>query len=245
MARISIITIAYNSEKTISRTIESVYNQTYQPYEYIIVDGLSKDSTVEVAKQYEQKFKEKGMIYRIISERDKGLYDAMNKGITMAEGELIGMINSDDWYEPDALKEVNEAYEKEHFDTSFANINLIKQNGTVILKKARLRKYKTTRDWNHPTMFVRKDIYNDIKYDNSNVYADYDVFLKIAGRGYKIVTIDKTLANFMVGGVSNEKSFSGVMKRIKLRYGNYRKNGFSWLYIVESVFMELAKVIIA
>ena len=118
MAKISIITIAYNSEKTISRTIESVYNQTYQPYEYIIVDGLSKDSTVEVAKQYEQKFKEKGIIYRIISERDKGLYDAMNKGITMAEGELIGMINSDDWYEPDALKEVNEVYEKEHFDTS-------------------------------------------------------------------------------------------------------------------------------
>lgn len=245
MAKISIITIAYNSEKTISRTIESVYNQTYQPYEYIIVDGLSKDSTVEIAKQYEQKFKEKGIIYRIISEKDKGLYDAMNKGIAMADGELIGMINSDDWYESDALKEVNEAYEKEFFDVSFANINLIKQNGTVILKRARLRKFKTTRDWNHPTMFVRKNIYNDIKYDNSNIYADYDVFLKIVGRGYKIVTIDKTLANFMVGGVSNEKSFSGVMKRIKLRYGNYRKNGFSWLYIVESVFMELAKVIIA
>lgn len=245
MTKISIITVAYNSEKNISRTIESVYNQTYQPYEYIIVDGLSKDSTVDIARQYEQKFKDKGIIYRIISEKDNGIYDAMNKGITMAEGELIGMINSDDWYESDALKEVNAAYEREHFDTSYANINLVKQNGTVILKKARIRKFKTTRDWNHPTMFVRKEIYNDIKYDNSNIYADYDVFLKIAGRGYKIVTIDKTLANFMVGGVSNEKSFSGVMKRIKLRYGNYRKNGFNWLYIFESVFMEIAKVIMA
>ena len=94
-------------------------------------------------------------------------------------------------------------------------------------------------------MFVRKEIYNDFKYDNSNIYADYDMFLKIAGNGYKIVTIDKTLANFSFGGVSNEKSFASVMKRINLRYGNYRKNGFSWLYIFESVFMEIAKFIIA
>lgn len=245
MSNISIITVSYNSEKTISRTIESVYNQTYQPYEYIIVDGLSQDSTVEIAKRYEQKFKEKGVIYKVISEKDNGLYDAMNKGIAIADGELIGMINSDDWYELDALKEVNEAYANKCFDMSFANLNLVKQNGIVILKKAQIRKFKTTRDWNHPTMFVRKEIYNRFQYDNNNLYADYDMFLKIAGNGYKIITIDKALANFSVGGVSNEKSFAGVVKRIKLRYRNYRNNGFSRLYIFESVFMEIAKVIIA
>lgn len=243
--KVSIITVSYNSEKTIAHTIESVLAQTYDDIEYWIIDGKSSDGTVTLAESYCSAMEQKGIIYHILSEPDGGIYDAMNKGIRLATGDVIGIINSDDWYEPDALKEVNEAYEKEHFDTSFANINLIKQNGTVILKKARLRKFKTTRDWNHPTMFVRKEIYNDIKYDNSNVYADYDVFLKIAGRGYKIVTIDKTLANFMVGGVSNEKSLSGVLKRIKLRYGNYRKNGFSWVYIFESVFMEIAKFIIA
>lgn len=245
MVNISIITVAFNSEKTIARTIESVYNQTLKPYEYIIIDGLSTDSTVDIAKQYEEKFENRGIKYKIVSEKDEGLYDAMNKGISMANGELIGMINSDDWYEPNALKDVNEAYEREHFDTSFANLNLVKQNGTVLLKKARIRKFKTTRDWNHPTMFVRKEIYNDLKYDNSNIYADYDMFLKIVARGYSIITIDNTLANFAVGGVSNEKSFAGVMRRIKLRYMNYRKNGFSCFYILESIFMEIAKVIIA
>ena len=104
MSNISIITVSYNSEKTISRTIESVYNQTYQPYEYIIVDGLSQDSTVEIAKRYEQKFKEKGIIYKVISEKDNGLYDAMNKGIAIADGELVGMLISVVWYELDVLK---------------------------------------------------------------------------------------------------------------------------------------------
>ena len=101
---VSIITVAYNSEKCIRKAIESVLNQTYPHIEYTIVDGLSKDNTVAVAKEYEEKFQEKGYTYRIVSEKDNGIYDAMNKGIRMATGELIGMINSDDWYEPIAVE---------------------------------------------------------------------------------------------------------------------------------------------
>ena len=101
---VSIVTVCYNSEKTIRKTIESVLAQTYGQVEYIIVDGASTDNTVAVAREYEEQFRQKGYTYRIVSEKDRGIYDAMNKGLALASGELIGIINSDDWYEPDAVK---------------------------------------------------------------------------------------------------------------------------------------------
>ena len=87
---VSLITVCFNSEKTIRNTIESVLNQTYSEIEYIIVDGLSKDNTLGIVHEYDEKFKEKGVIYRVISEKDNGIYDAMNKGIGMAQGEIVG-----------------------------------------------------------------------------------------------------------------------------------------------------------
>ncbi len=96
---VSIITVSYNSEKSIRRTIESVLNQTYSKIEYHIVDGLSTDNTIEIAREYDEKFAEKGIKYIISSERDNGIYDAMNKGILRSAGKIVGIINSDDWYE--------------------------------------------------------------------------------------------------------------------------------------------------
>ncbi len=105
----SIITVCYNSEKTIERTIKSVLNQTESNYEYIIVDGGSTDKTLDIVKNYEDAFNGR---LKYISEKDNGIYDAMNKGIGMAKGELIGLINSDDYYELDALENIKKEYEK-------------------------------------------------------------------------------------------------------------------------------------
>ena len=243
--KISIITVSYNSEKTIRRTIESVLGQIYSPCEYIIVDGLSTDMTVKIAEEYRDRFAVKGIKYLILSEKDKGIYDAMNKGIGIATCELIGMINSDDWYQQDALQIVADTYEAQHFDTMYADLNLVKTDGTVILKKARIRKYMTTRDWNHPTMFVRKQIYERLKYNTDNLYADYDMYMKIRKSGYNVTVVNKPIANFTTGGVSNEKSIRGIKNRIRYRYENYRHNGYSRWYIFESIFMELAKALIA
>jgi len=93
---VSIVTVCYNSEKTIRDTIESVLNQTYRNIEYILVDGASKDSTVDIIKSYEEKFREKGISYKWISEPDTGIYNAMNKGIDMASGEWCYFLGSDD-----------------------------------------------------------------------------------------------------------------------------------------------------
>ena len=96
----SIITITYNAERWLERTILSVLSQSYPNIEYILIDGASKDKTVEIIKQYESG------IASWISEPDKGLYDAMNKGIKLCSGDIVGLINSDDWYEKDIFKEV-------------------------------------------------------------------------------------------------------------------------------------------
>ena len=96
---VTVITPCFNSEKTIRRTIESVLHQTYQDIEYLIIDGASTDKTVEIAKSYEEAFHGRMHIY---SEKDEGIYYAMNKGIGLAKGELIGIVNSDDYYEREA-----------------------------------------------------------------------------------------------------------------------------------------------
>ena len=101
MKKVSIITVCYNSDKTVRRTFESVLHQSYTEFEYIVVDGLSTDRTVEIIKEYEPLFQGR-MCW--ISEKDNGIYDAMNKGIRMAQGELIGIINSDDYYELNAVE---------------------------------------------------------------------------------------------------------------------------------------------
>ncbi|WP_418965060.1 glycosyltransferase, partial [Cetobacterium sp.] len=103
---VSIVTVAYNSSKTIEKTIESVLNQSYKNIEYIIVDGESKDNTLEIIKKFQKNFENRGIKYKFISEKDNGIYDAMNKGISMCQGELVGMINSDDWYELDAVQNI-------------------------------------------------------------------------------------------------------------------------------------------
>ena len=101
--KFSIITPCYNSEKTIKRTIESVVNQSYKNIEYILIDGGSKDKTVEIIQEYQSKYPK---LIKYISEKDSGIYDAMNKGIKLATGDIVGIVNSDDYYELDALKNI-------------------------------------------------------------------------------------------------------------------------------------------
>jgi len=101
---ISIITVCFNSENTIKDTIESVLNQTYKNIEYLIIDGKSSDETLNIIKSFEEKFNNSKITFKWISEADKGIYDAMNKGLKMANGELIGILNSDDWYELETVK---------------------------------------------------------------------------------------------------------------------------------------------
>ena len=160
--KVSIITVSYNSEKTIAHTIESVLAQTYDDIEYWIIDGKSSDGTVALAESYCNAMEQKGIIYHILSEPDGGIYDAMNKGIRLATGDVIGIINSDDWYEPNAVGTAVHTFEKTGCDLMFADIRMYKADGSTFVKKARLRRFQTSRDWNHPTTFVKAKLYKKL-----------------------------------------------------------------------------------
>lgn len=238
--KVSIVTVCYNSQETIQRTIESVLNQTYDNIEYILVDGLSSDHTVKVAQSYELQFKEKGYDMTILSEKDNGIYDAMNKGIRIAHGEIVGLINSGDWYELEAVKRVVDTYDTTKFDMFYADLRIWK-NGNAVIKHSKMRDYVTTRDWNHPTTFIRSSIYKEFQYKCRGIYDDWDLVLRIRNAGYKIVILNEILANFVFGGASNQKSASQAINRAKERYQIYRENGYSCFYILECIAMEMFK----
>lgn len=242
--KISIVTVSYNSEKTIKNTIESVLNQTYKDIEYIIIDGNSKDNTVKIIKSYEEKFREKEITYRWVSEPDEGIYYAMNKGIKMATGEIIGIINSDDWYELDALSKIYEKHTKEKFDMIYGDIRIVGQNKEFI-KKARLEKVVTTRHWNHPTTFINKKIYEKYNYKCESINDDLDLLLKIRKSNFKVTILNEVLANFRLGGISNEKSLKNVFRNIKNRNRIYKNNGYSWLYYIDNAVIEIGKYILS
>ena len=240
---VSIITVTYNSAATLSRTMESVLAQSVSPFEYIIVDGKSTDNTLETAEGYRRRFEEKGIGLKIISEPDKGIYDAMNKGIGMATGDLIGMINSDDWYEPCAIETVLKTYAEEPFDMFYADLKMHMPSGRTFVKKARYRKYATSRDWNHPTTFISKEMYKKYKYRNETIHDDYDLVLRLRKAGAKTVIRNVVTADFTMNGTSHERSLKKAFERVRIKYGIYRDNGYSPLYFFECFLVEMAKLI--
>lgn len=251
--KITIITVTYNSEKTIERAIKSVLSQSIlssagqkeAELEYLIVDGAGKDGTVAVAESFKKAFEQAGVSYKIISEPDSGIYDAMNKGIALATGDVIGILNSDDWYEPDALENVVQTFEEKDCDLMFAHIRMHGARGGTFIKKARLRRFQTSRDWNHPTMFVRTALYRQYPFANLGIYDDYGFYLKMRRLNCKIVTVDKVLANFSMGGASNRKRLKDAVMRIRTRYLYcYRINGYSRWYLAECVAIEVAKMLL-
>ena len=172
--KITLTTVTFNGAKTISKTIESVLNQTFTDFEYLIIDGLSKDNTVKIAESYRQQFESKGIVYRIISEKDNGMYDALNKGIALAKGEIIGNINSDDWLEPDALEYISKVFDEEQFDMFYGDLRIIKNNGSFI-KHSKKSRLIVSRYWNHPTSYYSKRVFNKYHYAMNCMYDDSNI----------------------------------------------------------------------
>ncbi len=208
--KFSIITVCYNSDKTIERTIRSILAQTCNDYEYIIVDGASKDSTLDIVKHYEPLF-EGRMKWR--SEPDKGIYNAMNKGINRASGKIIGIVNSDDWLEPDALEKVNFQSNKDSDNDKCiysGNIVFHYKNGVNQLREAsreRLDKYAKSYDIGvfHPATFVGRQVYLTVgKYDEQFMLnADVDFILRCYQSNIRFNFVRSVLSNMSDCGATN------------------------------------------
>ena len=242
---ITIVTVCFNSERTIARTIESVLGQTYGEVEYIVIDGCSSDHTLDIIRSYEARIREKGYSFTLISEPDNGMYDAMNKGIGMASGDLLGLLNSDDWYEPEALETVAGTFAG-HPDADIVMGAIRIYNGDhTFIKKARDRRYKTSRDFNHPAMFVTSECYRQVgPYGTGNVHDDYGWYLRAMKRGCRTVTTDSVLTNYPTGGAGSYKSLKNTIERIGTKYKVYKENGYSKFYFLECVVQELGKFLL-
>lgn len=235
--KISLITVTYNSSKTLSDTLQSVLNQTHSDIEYIIVDGASKDSTVSMIREHEPKFQGR---MRWISEPDKGLYDAMNKGFRMATGEVIGIINSDDLLaEPTAIEKVIQCFE-EHPETDavYADLYYVSQTDTSkivrhwISGKQRSFRY----GWHpaHPTFYVKKVVYDkyglfDLEF---RFAADFELMLRLIEKhSIKLTYLKEPLVRMRLGGTTS-KNLSNIKKGNLECIQAFKKNDLSvsWMY---------------
>ena len=243
---VSILTVSYNSEATIARTIESVLAQSYGEIEYIVVDGASKDRTVEIAESFRPRFEEKGWQYTVLSEPDKGMYDALNKGARLAHGELVGQINSDDWYEPDAVRTMAGLYEEQPYDAAWGSIRIVRAGGAPIIKHAKIGRLWTTTHWCHPAMFSRCETLLAFPYALESMYDDFDYITSVYRAGKTVRTIDRVITNFTFGdgGQSTKKSFQEARRRVGITYSIYRKHGMSRLYWFHRWMVEGFKLLI-
>ncbi|MGC9047013.1 MAG: glycosyltransferase family 2 protein [Minisyncoccia bacterium] len=211
--KISIITPSFNSEKTIEETIKSVLSQSYENIEYIIIDGGSKDKTLAIINQYKDK------ISKIVSEPDKGIYDAMNKGIKLASGEVVGILNSDDLYADEKVIEtIVETFKNYDVDCAWGDLVYFLDNPNKIIRIWKSSDYKEglfERGWvpPHPTFFVKKEIYEKFGYFRLDfpVAADYELMFRFLKK-YKIKWkyIPKILVKMRAGGTANK--FKNIIK---------------------------------
>lgn len=223
----TVITVCYNSEKTIERTLKSVLNQTESDYEYLIIDGASTDGTLDIVRKYEPEF---GGRLHIFSEKDNGIYDAMNKGIARASGELVGLVNSDDYYELDALENMKKAY---------LGLNVDNRNHVILYgMQRRLRdgeeieiEFVNHRILGegmicHPTCFVSRAVYRDFGvYDtNYRSAADLDFLLRIKNTTDTVfVPVYHIISNFELGGMSASGRGAREAARVRCKYGVFSK----------------------
>ncbi len=241
--KVSIITITYNSGKSIADAINSVVSQTYPNIEYIVVDGKSKDNTVEVVKSFGDK------VTSFVSEPDKGIYDALNKGIAMATGDLIGFMHSDDLFANEhIIQHVVDKFEAKDTDSLYGDLQYVYKDDTnKVLRywqsgNFSLRQLKLGWMPPHPTLYIKRWVYT--KYGgfdiNMGIAADYDTMLRFLGK-HKISTqyLPEVMVKMRVGGASN-RSIKNIIQKSSEDWDAIKKNEFGNIFTL--VFKNLRKV---
>jgi glycosyltransferase involved in cell wall biosynthesis len=205
--KVSIITVSYNSAATIEDTIRSVVSQTYSNIEYIIVDGASKDRTSEIVQSYHSG------VSVFVSEKDKGIYDAMNKGVALAKGDIIGILNSDDFYaDENVIRDVVQKMQETGAEVLYADLDYVDQQDTnKIVRRWKAGPYREgifKRGWMppHPTFFIKREAYEKFGTYNLTLRsaADYELMLRMLHKHKLDVTyLARTIIHMRTGGQSN------------------------------------------
>lgn len=210
---VSIITVSFNSKPNIERTIQSIINQTLSEKEYIIIDGGSTDGTIEIIKRYQDK------ITKWVSERDKGIYDAMNKGIDLAEGKWIIFINSGDTFASNnTLKEIKKHLLNDNIDFLYGNtiVKYKEYENTPLLIKADPRPERFS--FYHQSVFVKTSILKKERFKIDLLAAEYEIYNRLLYKGYKFSYINLPISIYESGGISDKKQIKHFIECFKISY---------------------------
>lgn len=241
--KVSIITATFNSSKTIKDTIISLESQTYNNIEYIIVDGSSKDNTLQIINEHSSR------VATVICEPDKGIYDALNKGIAAATGDVIGFLHSDDVLAyPDAITDIVSKFSEGNFDAVYADLDYVSQgNINHIVRKWKSGHYDVSKlkyGWMppHPSFYMKRSCYInwgvfDLSY---KISADYDSLLRYLWvHKAKAAYLPKVLTKMRVGGISN-RSLKNIIQKSKEDITVIKRNGLHWP--ITLLFKNLSKL---
>jgi glycosyltransferase involved in cell wall biosynthesis len=240
--KISLITVSFNAESTIESCIQSVLAQSFKNVEYIIIDGASTDNTLQIIHKYKQR------IQILVSEPDKGIYDAMNKGIKMASGDIIGMLNADDFFAyDDALNDIANLFNNHHCDIVFADLDYVDHQGKVI-RKWRSGEYTPGKfNWGwmppHPTFYCKKELFQQFSYYSLEygTAADYELMLRFMYKnGVKASYLNKVIIKMKTGGASN-KNLNSRVKGLLFDLKAMRNNGIK-APLLGLIFKPLRKI---
>lgn len=223
--KISLITVAFNAQNTIERCISSVVGQKFNNIEYIIIDGASTDNTIETINRY------RNYIDVFVSEPDKGIYDAMNKGLALATGDVIGTLNADDYFaNENILADVAAAFSVQNINILYGDLDFVDTDGKVV-RKWRSGKYRSGHfNWGwmppHPTFYCKKELFEKLgNYSLSyGTAADYELMLRfIHANKTSVFYLHKVMIKMVIGGVSN-KSLSNRVKALRFDLKAMRNN---------------------
>lgn len=245
--KISIITATYNSAATVRDTLESILQQSHQNWELIIEDGLSKDDTLSIVREYEPRCN--GRMH-IFSEKDEGIYDAMNRGIAHATGDVIGILNSDDFFHDErVLEDINKAMEGQPVDCIYGDLKFVQANNTNkvvrIWKGSKHESGAFLRGWHpaHPTFYARRECFDKLGKFNTKyaVSADYELMLRfIEVAGLRNRYINRFFIKMRMGGESN-RSLRNIIRGNRNILRAMRENGLnpSPLFILHRMMPKL------
>lgn len=241
---VSIVTIVYNGVMELERTIKSVLNQTYPNIEYIVIDGGSKDGSIDLIKKYNLK------LAYWISEPDEGISDAFNKGIASAKGELIGMINCGDYYEPDAVEAMVNSYDRNQLSDNYfvfhGKIRMFNDHRSKVYAPFKLESFTYQMPIWHPTIFVNRKVYLDFKYDKTfKVAMDYELFSRVFKKGGEFIYLETLITNMNTAGLSNHNAIKGF-KEVMIASKYNLKISFikSYYYFIYRVLLNKALTVL-
>lgn len=237
---ITVVTVVYNGEKFLEETILSVINQTYDNVEYIIIDGGSTDGTLDIIKKYEH------AIDYWVSEKDKGIYDAMNKGIQVAMGQFIGFVNADDYIYKETISELGIAASKVEFDFTVGNVDILTEKGEISKRMYFVEDFKNNDRYRldmvtpHQAFFTSSNLLNKIGLFDAGfkLSADFDMTIRAIDQSKNFYVFKNVVGVFREGGVSG--SYSSYLEN----YLIYKRNGINYPERIKLIMFSMVKVFV-